>query len=209
MTIQAPLIVGLSIPFAALVTFARPDGPDVSRDEHFTVLEYHIPQSVRTLALSPADHALPLADATRRVRESALLPVGQRKALRRSREEKRSNRRMTVLVVDDSEQVRQVISRALEHAGYKVLSVGSGPEALRVLDFGSGQIDLLITDMHLPAGMNGAELALEVHVRKPQMPVLYISGVYQESGPVQNYLVKPFSMRLLVAKVAEILTDVE
>ena len=81
----------------------------------------------------------------------------------------------TVLVVEDDPQVNKLAVEALEERGYRVLSAPDGPAALRLIE-DAPQIDLLLTDVVLPAGMNGRELSDEVRRRRPAIKVLYVTG---------------------------------
>jgi signal transduction histidine kinase/CheY-like chemotaxis protein len=88
----------------------------------------------------------------------------------------------TVLLVDDDDSVRQVLTAHLSSLGYTVLQAGNGPDALRVLEKPGQCIDLLLTDVMMP-GMTGHELAQMARQIKPLLPVLYSTG-YQ--GPLAN-----------------------
>ena len=108
-----------------------------------------------------------------------------------------------ILLVDDNEQLRQIMARALDNAGYIVLQATDGAEALDVLAVGP-QIQLLITDIAMP-GMNGIELASHC-MAASHVPVLFISGNPQESselpGPILH---KPFTPETLVDTVKRLL----
>lgn len=97
----------------------------------------------------------------------------------------------TVLLVDDDDTVRTVTCAVVEGLGYRVVEANSGAAALGLLDDG---IDLVLTDYAMP-GMTGAELALQVHVHWPQMPVVFITGFAEPGGldPQEHIIVqKPF-----------------
>jgi signal transduction histidine kinase len=103
-----------------------------------------------------------------------------------------------VLLVDDDDSVLTMTTRMLESLGYAVKPAGSAHEALGVLD-SSPQVDLLMTDIMLDGGYSGPELAREVERRRPDLPVLFVSGYPQgkleESGFVgsgASFLEKPF-----------------
>jgi CheY-like chemotaxis protein len=81
----------------------------------------------------------------------------------------------TILVVDDAEVLRPLLTEVLESYGYRVLLAASGPEALVVAERATGRIDLLLTDMVMP-GMNGRELAGHLTERLPALKVLFTSG---------------------------------
>ena len=79
-----------------------------------------------------------------------------------------------ILVVDDEEPVRDLVSRVLYQAGYTVLTAGDGPDALLGAEL-NPPIDLLITDLLMPQ-MYGDEVARQMRVRYPRLRVLYLTG---------------------------------
>jgi PAS domain S-box-containing protein len=81
----------------------------------------------------------------------------------------------TILVVEDDEAVRDIVERMLAHLGYQTLLAGSGPEAL-VLLRREPAIDVLFSDIIMPAGMNGIELARLARQMRPGLKVLLCSG---------------------------------
>jgi PAS domain S-box-containing protein len=117
-----------------------------------------------------------------------------------------------VLLVEDDEFVRRFATEQLTDHGYKVTATGSGPEALEILD-SIKHIDLLFTDVILPGGMTGRQLAIEVVARRPGTPVLYASG-YTESvlmhdgrlDPDVSLLPKPYTNRQLLGRVHELIS---
>ncbi len=117
----------------------------------------------------------------------------------------------TLLLVEDEEMVRILGTRILGSHGYLVLEAGDGEEALEVCKCHEGPIDLLVTDVVMPA-MNGRELAQRLATVIPAAAVLFISGytggALVEQGVLQdgtNFLQKPFSPHRLVQKVREVL----
>jgi two-component system cell cycle sensor histidine kinase/response regulator CckA len=115
----------------------------------------------------------------------------------------------TILIVEDEEAVRRLMSTALEQNGYRVLIAADGVEALKLISSHSGPLDLLVTDLLMP-GMNGAELARKVKDRLPGITVLCISGYAEElrqSGEIDenSFLQKPFTPQALLRKVREML----
>ncbi len=113
-----------------------------------------------------------------------------------------------VLVVEDELPIRMVIADVLSDLGYTVLEAGDGRSALKVLEAGT-LIDLLITDVGLPGGTNGRQLADAARQRRPDLQgVLFITG-YAESTAVGNGLMeqgmqvmtKPFALEALAAKI--------
>jgi len=117
----------------------------------------------------------------------------------------------TVLVVDDEPTVRLLINEVLEELGYHVLEAETGAAGLQILDL-AGRVDLLITDVGLPGGMNGRQLADAALVSRPDLKVLFITG-YAENAVIGNgclkpgmhVLTKPFSLETLGERVREII----
>jgi PAS domain S-box-containing protein len=81
-----------------------------------------------------------------------------------------------ILVVEDDPAVRTQQVRQLEELGYRVHACAEGPEALRWLAEEDGEADLLMTDMVMPGGMNGRQLANYVRAILPDLPILFTSG---------------------------------
>jgi CheY-like chemotaxis protein len=116
-----------------------------------------------------------------------------------------------VLVVEDELSIRMVIADVLSDRGYTVLQAGDGRSGLRVLEAGT-LVDLLITDIGLPGGTNGRELADAARQHRPDLKVLFITG-YPDSAGVRNGLTeqgtqvmtKPFALEALAAKIEGIL----
>ena len=113
----------------------------------------------------------------------------------------------TILVVDDEATIRHLIDEVLDDAGYTVIGAADGAAGLKVLQSGA-RIELLITDVGLPGGMNGRQVADAARALRPGLKVLFITG-YAENAAVGNghlepgmeLLTKPFSMEALTAKV--------
>jgi len=82
----------------------------------------------------------------------------------------------TILLVEDENNLLELMREVLEQHHYRVLTAATGGEALRVWDKHHGQIDLLLTDMIMPGGMTGDELAAELKRRKPGLKTIYASG---------------------------------
>ena len=112
-----------------------------------------------------------------------------------------------VLVVEDEESVRTMLARQLQSEGYEVLQAEDGREALDLIERRSGAVDLVITDVAMPA-MNGRELGARLKKERPRLPVLYISGYADDEmvrrgliDPNNPFLSKPFTPEVLAAKV--------
>ena len=105
----------------------------------------------------------------------------------------------TILVVEDELAVRRLAARVLEAHGYHVLEAGDGREALQVFAAATPRPDLLITDMIMPAGLTGRELAERLRVEAPDLRTLYMSGYAGDNirrglnlQEGLNFLAKPF-----------------
>jgi PAS domain S-box-containing protein len=119
--------------------------------------------------------------------------------------------RETVLVAEDEESVRTVITAALERAGYRVLVGADGPEALARAAEHDAPIDLLLTDVVMP-GMHGRELAERLTAQRPGLRVLFASGYTDDAVLLRGirvdevpFLQKPFTPSQLVQRVRDVL----
>jgi PAS domain S-box-containing protein len=116
----------------------------------------------------------------------------------------------TVLLVEDETSLRNIVCECLEASGYRVLSAGSGPEALAI-HHREAVVDLLITDVVMP-GMGGRDLAERLSVDRPGLRVIYMSG-YTDDAVVRHgvlsdqvaFLQKPFTTHALAEKVRAVL----
>jgi CheY-like chemotaxis protein len=88
----------------------------------------------------------------------------------------------TIMVVEDEPVLREMVCEILKQYEYQVIEAGSGVEALRVWDEFDGRVDLLLTDMVMPEGMTGRELAVQLKKRKPDLKVIYSSGYSPDSN---------------------------
>ncbi len=117
----------------------------------------------------------------------------------------------TVLIIDDEPTVRMLIVEVLEDAGYTTIEAEDGPAGLKILQT-NARVDLLITDVGLPGGMNGRQVADAARVTRPSLKVLFITG-YAENAAVGNgfldhgmeVITKPFVMTALGNKVREMI----
>ncbi|MGE6662717.1 PAS domain-containing protein [Pseudomonas sp. NPDC077408] len=117
----------------------------------------------------------------------------------------------TVLVVDDEPTVRLLITDLLADLGYRAIVVADGVAALEVLQSGV-HLDLLLTDVGLPGGMNGLQLANAGQLARPDLRVLFITG-YAENAlfhngllePGMSVLSKPFSVNSLAERMRELI----
>jgi CheY-like chemotaxis protein len=118
----------------------------------------------------------------------------------------------TVLVVDDEPTVRMLVAEVLEQLNYLPVEAGDGAAALRVLR-SDARVDLLVTDVALPGGMNGRQLVDAARELRPELRVLFITG-YAENALVGNkqlapnmrVLTKPFTIEALAAGIRDVLS---
>jgi len=117
----------------------------------------------------------------------------------------------TVLVVDDEPTIRMLVNEVLSENYYRILEAADGPSALKILESGE-PVHLMVTDVGLPGGMNGRQVADAARVIRKDLKVLFITG-YAENAAVGNghlehgmeILAKPFNMTTLANKVREML----
>jgi len=120
----------------------------------------------------------------------------------------------TILVVEDEVAVRAVARMALRRLGYTVLEAESAPAALRLWsELGAG-VDMLFTDIVMPGGMNGHELAARLQLLKPELKVLFCSGYTREAEQFDpegkgsaHFLPKPYKAAELAVAVRRVLDD--
>jgi len=116
-------------------------------------------------------------------------------------------RRGTVLLVEDEESVRTLAREALVEQGWAVFDAATGTAALTMLQAGN-DVDVLVTDVGLPGGLNGRQLAEAARQIRPTLPVLFITGhAYAELSdgpmpPLTAVIMKPFHLSVLVSEVA-------
>lgn len=116
----------------------------------------------------------------------------------------------TVLVVDDEPTVRALIADILDEMGYTTIEAGDSAAGLKILQ-SNVQIDLLVSDVGLPGGMNGRQMADAARVFRPELDVLFITG-YAESAvfsnaelePGMSVMTKPFSVEVIAQRIRKI-----
>jgi len=113
-----------------------------------------------------------------------------------------------ILVVEDEVAVRELACMALRKRGYHVLNASNGPAALEVWHNNTKPVDLLLTDMVMPNGMSGGDLAKELIKRNPKLKIIYTSGyspeiLKQDSILTQgiNFLPKPYDLPALLKAI--------
>jgi two-component system, cell cycle sensor histidine kinase and response regulator CckA len=119
----------------------------------------------------------------------------------------------TILVVDDEDIVRALVTRALREAGYRVIQAQHGSAALALLEGQCETIHLVISDLVMP-GVGGREVAQWIKAHCPALPILFISGyprTYLEAHDLYDAAIpllrKPFLPSRLLESVQELLPD--
>ena len=117
----------------------------------------------------------------------------------------------TVLVIDDEPTVRMLVTEVLSDVGYHALEAEDGAVGLKVIN-SSSRIDLLVTDVGLPGGLNGRQVADAARAVRPDLKVLFITG-YAENAvlshghldPGMHVMTKPFAMEALATRIRELI----
>ena len=118
-----------------------------------------------------------------------------------------------VLVIDDEPTIRMLVAEVLAENGYAVIEAPDGPAGLKVLE-SNARIDLLITDVGLPGGLNGRQVADAARVTRPDLRILFITG-YAENAIIGRgrlekgmfVMTKPFQMEVLANRIREIIEE--
>ncbi len=119
----------------------------------------------------------------------------------------------TVLVVDDEPTVRMLVAEVLHDLGYTAIEAADAAAGLSILQ-SSARIDLLVSDVGLPGGMNGRQMADAARVARPDLKVLFITGYAENAvigngqlGPGMHVLTKPFPMETLASRLKSLLEE--
>ncbi len=116
-----------------------------------------------------------------------------------------------MLIVDDEPSVRMLVTEVLEDLGYTAIEAADSVAGLKVLQ-SDVRIDLLVTDVGLPGGMNGRQMADAGRERRPDLKVLFITG-YAENAvlgnghlhPGMQVLTKPFVLETLATRIKDLI----
>lgn len=118
-----------------------------------------------------------------------------------------------ILLVEDDALVRDALEMALQGAGYSVITARDGPSALALAADGA-PFDVLVTDVMMPGGLSGPELATQILARRPQAKALLVSGYARESlaalttlADGVGFIAKPFELAELQQKITALLRD--
>jgi PAS domain S-box-containing protein len=117
----------------------------------------------------------------------------------------------TVLIVDDEPTVRMLVTEVLTDLGYTAIEAVDGPTGLKVLN-SEQRIDLLITDVGLPGGMNGRQVADAARGVRPDLKILFVTGYAENAvlshghlAPGMHVLIKPFSVDDLATRIRNLI----
>jgi CheY-like chemotaxis protein len=108
-----------------------------------------------------------------------------------------------VLIVDDEPAVRALATDILSDAGFDTIATADATQALHVLTHDAGSVDVLFTDVRMPGGMNGLELARVAKRNWPDLRVIVTSGYLGEDFPSADFLSKPWSASELISRVEQ------
>jgi CheY-like chemotaxis protein len=116
--------------------------------------------------------------------------------------------RETVLFVEDEPALRKLARKVLERLGYRVFEAGSGPEAVEIWNEHGSTIDVLVTDIVMPAGITGHDLAAKLRAERASLKVLFMSGYsgqalqeeHELEGPA-SFLSKPYTPQSLAEAI--------
>ena len=116
----------------------------------------------------------------------------------------------TILLVEDEIALCELVQEILEKRGYRVLDASTGVKALEIWNAHKDEIDLLFTDMMMPDGVSGRELAERILLERPEMKVIYSSGYSMDVFAAEssfcdssNFLQKPYDPETLAQMVRE------
>ena len=116
----------------------------------------------------------------------------------------------TILVVEDSDEIRKMVCGMLSRQGYNCLTASNGIDALDVIERGAEPVHLLLTDMIMPK-MMGSELARLVARQRPEIRIMLMSG-FSDDPVVRSYqrapaifIAKPFTAATLYSKIRQTL----
>jgi len=183
-----PIGQGTGLGLSMIYGFAKQSGGQVlisSEEGQGTSVLLYLPRH-----LGPAEHAEPAP-------ELATAP--------------RAQDGQTVLVIDDEPTVRMLVTEVLQDLGYAAIEAADGPSGLEALR-SDRRIDLLVTDVGLPGGMNGRQIADAARVARPGLTVLFITG-YAENAVISHgdldrgmhVMTKPFTMEALAKRIKELI----
>lgn len=122
--------------------------------------------------------------------------------------------RPLILLVEDEDGIRSLISTLLRFSGFDVLGCGDGEEALEIAKAQGMRIRLVLTDVNLGWNRSGLDLAHDLRILLPSIPILYISGREDEAEVIRevdegraSFLAKPFTPKSLTGMVSALVYE--
>jgi two-component system, cell cycle sensor histidine kinase and response regulator CckA len=122
-----------------------------------------------------------------------------------------AERATTILVAEDDDVIRSIVTRVFWDQGYRTLEARHGREALHLAELAAPYLDLVVTDVVMPE-LDGLELGRQLALRWASIPVLYISAyppndIFSRGGPSDSrpFLQKPFTAEVLLERVQQLL----
>lgn len=114
------------------------------------------------------------------------------------------------MVVDDEGSLRKLVARKLKRQGFDVVEAEDGPHAESTWSEHASDVDLLLTDLRMPNGFSGMELARRLQKKRPELKVLFMTGysddLHEEGGELiedLDYVNKPFGLDALMEVIRE------
>lgn len=185
-----PIGAGTGLGLSMVYGFVRQSGGQIkveSLEGQGTTIVMHLPRHIPEAGQHPADKGND---------EASRIPHGE-----------------TVLVVDDEPSVRMLVVEVLSNHGYHALEAADAQAGLEILQSDT-HIDLLISDVGLPGGMNGREMADVARKHRPALPTLFITGYAETSAldgchlqPKTQILTKPFGLEVLASRIKELICE--
>ena len=120
----------------------------------------------------------------------------------------------TILFVEDEASIREMSTMYLEAQGYRVIAASNGAEAIVLWEKYVGEIDLVLTDLMMPEGVNGHQLVDRLRADRPEVRVIFVSGyssdllganTFLEDGA--TFLQKPYRLKALAEMVQHVMSD--
>ena len=119
----------------------------------------------------------------------------------------------TIVLIEDEPALREIVEEVLREAGYRVITAQDGPTGLQILNSDT-RVDLLVTDVGLPGGLNGRQVADAARLQRPGLKVLFVTG-YADTAAVGNgrlapgmeVITKPFEIGALAYKIRALILE--
>lgn len=114
----------------------------------------------------------------------------------------------TILLVEDEASIRAIATMYLKGDGYRVIEANDGPQAVILWEKHEGEIDLVLTDLMIPGGLNGHQLVERLQADRPDLKAIFVSGYTCDSlgeetflDETTNFLQKPYRLKNLSAMI--------